>query len=420
MHRGLKNTNLNKLMQRILFTLGILLIYVIGRNIPLPLIDVAQSTESMPNAQFFSTISLATGGDISNMSLFVLGLGPYMSTMILWRFITLGDYIDEKKIPTATLDKWKNLLTFIIALIQSLGISSNLVFTNDASGLLGEKWVMLAMVSLFSIAGTFLLIWLGGMNAQHGFGNTTIIIVAGMLLSWIQLLKELSLLNIHEMNAGQQMLLGFLSIWVIFIFVMTLFVELSEQRLPLNRVLVNDQYTQNSYLPIKLNPAGGFPIMYALTVMSIPQYLFQALTLVIPGSKILQTLITYFQMQHPVGIFTYAVLVFALGIGFAYVNINPDELVENLQQSGDYISNVPSGKPTYELLSKKIKRMAFVGASWLVIATTIPWIIGYLEPGLSQVTALIGNVVILVTITFTIVQEMETVFLRNRYQSIFK
>lgn len=402
------------LSTRITFTLMILTIFIIGRNIPLPLVNVEQSTNE---SQFFETISMATGGDIANLSIFVLGLGPYMSTMILWRFITLGNFIDERKIPRRTVDRWKNILTLIIAVIQSLGILSNLRFNQQLS-ILNNYWLVLMVTSLFSVAGTFLLIWLGNKNALFGFGNTTIIILAGIILRWFDFLKELFYLDTTMFSENQLRLLLFLGCWVVFIFISSIFVEITEQRLPLHRITISGQFANDSYLPIKLNPAGGLPIMYALTVMSLPQYLFQALTLIIPENEVLQYLMLHLQMNDPLGVIIYSCLIFGLGIGFAYVNISPSNLAENLQKSGDYISNIPSGKPTYNFLSNKIGKMAFVGVAWMVIATAVPWIIGLLDPSLSQVSTLVANVVILVSIAITIIQEIQTVYIRKQYKSI--
>src|SRR5699024_8673506 len=165
--------NQSMLSTRITFTLIILTIFIIGRNIPLPLVDVEQSVN---NSQFFETISMATGGDIANLSIFLLGIGPYMSMMILWRFITLGDFIDERKMPSRIADRWKNILTLIIAIIQSLGILSNVQFNQQIS-FLNNYWLVLMVTCLFSVSGTFFLIWLGNKNALFGFGNTTIIIL---------------------------------------------------------------------------------------------------------------------------------------------------------------------------------------------------------------------------------------------------
>ncbi|MFV8261327.1 accessory Sec system protein translocase subunit SecY2 [Aerococcus urinaeequi] len=406
--------NQSMLSTRITFTLMILTIFIIGRNIPLPLVNVEQSTNE---SQFFETISMATGGDIANLSIFVLGLGPYMSTMILWRFITLGNFIDERKIPRRTVDRWKNILTLIIAVIQSLGILSNLRFNQQLS-ILNNYWLVLMVTSLFSVAGTFLLIWLGNKNALFGFGNTTIIILAGIILRWFDFLKELFYLDTTMFSENQLRLLLFLGCWVVFIFISSIFVEITEQRLPLHRITISGQFANDSYLPIKLNPAGGLPIMYALTVMSLPQYLFQALTLIIPENEVLQYLMLHLQMNDPLGVIIYSCLIFGLGIGFAYVNISPSDLAENLQKSGDYISNIPSGKPTYNFLSNKIGKMAFVGVAWMVIATAVPWIIGLLDPSLSQVSTLVANVVILVSIAITIIQEIQTVYIRKQYKSI--
>lgn len=406
--------NQSMLSTRIAFTLMILTIFITGRNIPLPLVDVEQSINESP---FFETISISTGGDIANLSIFVLGIGPYMSTMIIWRFITLGNFIDERKIPRRIVDRWKNILTLIIAVIQSLGILSNVHFNQQIS-FFGNNWLVLTVTSLFSVAGTFFLIWLGNKNALFGFGNTTIIILAGIILRWFDFLKELFYIDITIFSEIQLQFLLFLGIWVVFIFITSIFVELSEQRLPLHRITISGQFANDSYLPIKLNPAGGLPIMYALTVMSLPQYLFQALTLIIPDNEVLQYLILHLQMSDPFGVMIYACLIFGLGIGFAYINISPSDLAESLQKSGDYISNIPSGKPTYNYLTKKIGRMAFVGATWLATATVVPWIIGLLEPSLSQVSTLVANVVILVSIAVTIIQEIQTVYIRKQYKSI--
>lgn len=246
--------HLSLLQEKILFTALILIILIIGKTLPLPLVDLATFNEQIQADDFLSVALSVTGGDLERVSLFTLGIGPYMSTMIIWRFIAMSKWYKKLKVPVKRETIYRNLLTLVIGIIQALSLVLSYPLIDKAS--LTEGWSRLILI-IFLLAGTFYLIWLGNKNSQYGIGGPTIIILSNMLLRIPRNFGGLRTYFTGVASQTELYLLAFILFFSVFTMLTTVLMERGERRIPLNRVMINNDFAEKSYLPIKANPSGG-------------------------------------------------------------------------------------------------------------------------------------------------------------------
>ncbi|MCY3048642.1 accessory Sec system protein translocase subunit SecY2 [Aerococcus urinae] len=407
------------LYKKLLFTAIILIVYIIGRSIPLPLVDWQAIQQSPSGNDFLSLALSATGGSFEQASLLSLGLGPYMSTMIIWRFISMFKWYKALKVPPRLDNYYRNLLTLILALVQAITLAVTYPLTPLQGTIMSSDFMAYGTIILALVAGTFFTIWLGGRNQEAGIGGQTIIILANMLLRMPSNFAALRIFLIYRASFIEQVLLISVSVFALMTAFTTIVMDRAELRIPINRVMINNNFTEKSYLPIKLNPSGGMAIMYAMTLALLPRYIIDLILIFFPNLDLLRNLQYQLSMTQPLGAFLYVLLIIALSLGFAFVNVDPEQLSENLQKSGDYIDGINPGKPTEKFLRGKILNMAIIGAIYMTAVVGFPMSLGVIFPEYSQWLNLPGSIVILVALFLNIIDEIRALRIRNQYRPLF-
>ncbi|MCK1226839.1 accessory Sec system protein translocase subunit SecY2 [Streptococcus uberis] len=402
------------LKKKVLFTSIIILVYLLGRHIPLPLVDVEASSFGGVNRDLLNIASLVSGGDFSRVSLFTLGLGPWMSTMILWGFFSTSKRLNLEKMSMIVADRWKKIIMVIISIIQTLGILSFMRF---------QTWLLpfdrigfLIPVTFITITGCFVIMWLANLNMLFGIGSSSIIILVGMVSSLPVRLTD-ALKKDHHLNSHwwvYAIIVGF----ALLALVVTIFLERAEYRIPLERVMIHNDFARKSYIPVKMNVAGGMAIMYGMTLLVLPQYLFSGLQMLYPDNKLLSSLISNLVLTKLMGLSVYLVILFLLTIGFALVNVKPDKVTENLQQMGDYIHGLKPGKPTFKYLNRTVKQVGLLGGFYTCLIIGIPLLLGYFFKIDSTISTMPGTILILSTLLFTIFEQVDMLKLSKQYQNI--
>lgn len=415
----IKRMKLSKRTKRMLMMLLIVAVYIWGRNVPLPFIQMTTPEEQPKAVSIFNIALDVTGGDLTQFSIFSLGLSPWMSTMILWRFFTMGSNWDEKKFTTRTLDSWRYLITFVIATIQSIGILPLLELQTKTINFWG--WVINTklILVLFTVAGCFYLIWLANMNSKYGIGNMTIFILAGMLIKWPQGLYQFFFES--EVFESEFILPGSISIFVIMlvIVILTIIIEKSEYRITIKRILLNSRLSEQSYIPIKLNPAGGMPIMYAMTLMALPRYLLQAVNGLFPDVTYINQLNDRLSLTDPLGVSMYIVMLVLLTVGFSFVNINPDELAKTLKESSDYLLNIRPGMETQRFLNRKVFQISLIAGLYIGLVAGLPMFLAVVNDSWSFLASTPGMIIIIVSLILSVNEEIIGYGIGQQYQSLF-
>ncbi|KAA9298702.1 accessory Sec system protein translocase subunit SecY2 [Aerococcus tenax] len=409
--------NLSLFQQKILFTALILFILVIGKTLPLPLVDLQALRAQNQMDDFLSVALSVTGGDMQRASLFSLGIGPYMSTMIIWRFVSMSKWYKKLKIPMKKENIYRNVLTLFIGAIQALSMVVTFPLMRETSL---PDWFMQLAIMIFLLGGSFYLIWLGNKNTEFGIGGPTVIILSNMLLRIPRNFSAIQTYARGVLSREEIYLLIFTGLFAAFTALTTILMEKGERRIPLNRVMINNDFAEKSYLPIKVNPSGGMAIMYAVTLTALPRYILQLILNFNPGADWARNLMANLGMTQPLGVGIYLVIIIFLSLGFAFVNTDPEELAENLQKSGDYISGVNPGKPTEDYLRKTIFNMAIIGTTYMTFVVGVPALLGLIYPEYASTLRLSSSILILFSLSLGILEEIKALRIREKYKGIFE
>ncbi|MGL5900770.1 MAG: accessory Sec system protein translocase subunit SecY2 [Lactobacillaceae bacterium] len=418
--KGKNIDNIHLLQKKILWTGLIIFIFLIGRNILIPGVNVKQLVNFFNNQYLLQTVSGATGGDLSRMSLFALGLGPWMSALILWRVLALIRGFDFKKIPSERAYLYKIILAIVIGFIQSIAIVNNVEISKKISVFGHTEFGSILTISLIMVIGAVFLIWLSTMNEILGIGGPTILILASMIINWPENISMYFIENFRSgINNTAVIKTLVIAIGILFLVLLTVSFQQAQRKIPIRKIMINNDFYHKSYLPIQINPAGGMPLMYSMTLLVLPQYILQAVNYWMPNNNIVMYLIMNTTVTQPIGVTLYIIILFVLSIGFAFININPDQISEDLQQSGDYIDNVKPGEETRSYLTKIVFRLSSVGAIYMIAVAGCPLYFGGIDQQYTQYALTAGSVVILVSLIVNINDQITALLTKNNYSSLF-
>ena len=426
--RILNALKIEELRQRFLFTLFILLIFRLGAHVPLPGIDREALGEIFDLQvgtilNFFNTFS---GGALRNFSIFALGIIPYISASIIVQIMTAVFPLFEKLASEGELGRRKiasytRYLTIFLSIIQSIGIISGLsnitsssgspvVNTNIGSGL----FTFISVITLTT--GTAFVMWMGEKINERGFGNGMSLIIFTGILSSVPgtILQSFRLLEVGELAL-------FTVIFVVCIIIAVIggivYVETALRKIPIQyarRMRGNRMYGgQNTFLPLKINPSGVIPPIFASSILAFPASL--AAFVQTPWVQSLGEQLTPGRLLYNI-IFVFFIFFFC----FFYTSIqfNPIKISENLKEQGGFVPGVRPGKKTAEYLNLVLSRLIFGGAIYLSIICIIPSV---LYNSLSIPFFFGGTAVLIVVgVALDLSNQMETFLVNQNYDSLLK
>ncbi|MGK4166295.1 accessory Sec system protein translocase subunit SecY2 [Ligilactobacillus salivarius] len=371
-----KDTLINFFVPKFLWTMFILITYMIGSAIPIPLGGTMAEAKSNYVLQLASN---ATGGDISNLTLLSLGLGPWMSSMIIWQVLVMIKPLGLGSLSERESGYLRNILILFLSIVQSIGIVLGFKMNVDYETKVG--------VVIMLIAGGFLTVWLAYLNAAKGVGGSMLIMLFKMITGVEQQLGETFKMLSKISNGKWIMVLVALAILILVI--MSVIMERSEYRIPVTRVMINNDLNKDSYIPIKVNNGGGMAIMFAMSLFMIVNYLLQIIAHHFPVG-FLKTFAKGVSMYSFAGATLYVIVLFALAIMFGFVNIDAGQIAEGLRNSGDYIKNVKPGKDTKRYLTKYVAFFSIVGSIYITLVAGGPLYIGAIQPKYARVVMIPG------------------------------
>jgi len=359
-------------------------------------------------AAFLAFSTSITGGNLRSLSLFSVGLSPWMSAMILWQMFSMSKKLGLGSLPLEVQDRRKMILTFIIALIQSLAITLNLPIQSDLN-----YGLVLALNVLLLISGTFFLVWLSDLNSLFGVGGSLVILMSSMVSS----MPENILKSIKELQVGPLLIVALLMLSVVFLAI-AVRVQRARYRILVNKIMIHNRFQRYSYLDILLNPAGGMPFMYAISLVSIPQYSLLLLQMVLPKESWIGEWISRFAIGQPIWVFTYIVVLFILGIAFAFVNMNSEEIAERMKKSGEYIYGVYPGEETSRFINRLVLRFSIIGGIFNVLMAGTPMLFVLSDENLLRIAMIPGLFLMFGGMIFTIKDEMKALRLNETYKPL--
>ncbi|MTB64877.1 accessory Sec system protein translocase subunit SecY2 [Streptococcus sp. zg-86] len=394
------------LVKKILFSLWISIVFLMGRYIPLPHVDMSQV--SLVADSSLEVASALSGGSLANIGLFSLGLGPWMYSTVLNRVCTLGR---KRQVGGNTQQRKQLLVMLLVAMIQGLGIALTLTYVEHS---IFNSIQLIAMTTLLLVAGSFVLTWLGNLNVTYGVGGSTLIMFLGMIVSQFRAVP----IFVDVLAGPKAMYALFILVWTLLSIYVTVVFEKAEYRIPIERVSINSEMVKKAYLPIRVNPSNGMPIMYAYTFLALPQYFLMVLSYLLKDTSLLQYGV-YFTTRNEIGIGIYLLLVLLLSYSFAFVNLDPLSISKEFRASGDYIKNVRSGKPTQLYLTDYIRFFGIFSGIIMGILLSTPLILFLSEQELQTITPLSGIFMMMTGMVLMIREEVFTSRLRRQYTELF-
>ncbi len=366
-----------QLRRQILFVLGALVLFRLGASIPVPGVDVARLEGFLANNQFFGLLNIFSGGGLSNLSIMMLGVGPFITASIIMQLLTMifpklkEMYHEEGEAGRMKIAQYSRLMTIPLAILQGFGL---LVLLRN-QGVLVQLSLFDQLVSVIVVAaGSILLMWIGELINEFGIGNGVSLIIFAGIVAGIPAALGQALFTFEA--AKLPLYIAFVVVAAIIIAGVVVITE-AERPIPVSyakRVRGNRLYGGiSTYLPIRVNQAGVIPIIFALSILLMPQMVLNFLTNV--DNQWIQSVSNFLNtfLQNP---WIYAVLYFVLVFLFTYfytaVTFDPQAISTNLQKSGAFVPGIRPGGTTADYLSKIITRLTLVGAVFLGVIAVLP------------------------------------------------
>ncbi|MBI4121126.1 MAG: preprotein translocase subunit SecY [Parcubacteria group bacterium] len=407
------------LRRRILFVLGALVIFRILAVVPIPGIDPVRLSEFLSNNQFFGLLNIFSGGGLSNLSIVMLGVTPYITASIIMQLLTVMSaklkalYHEEGEAGRKRFMQYSRLIMVPLAVIQGVGLILILSRQGVVESLGGFD--LLTNVIVIT-AGSVLLMWLGELISEFGIGNgVSLIIFAGIVAALPATVQQL----IFTFDVAQiPVYLGFLTAAIIIVAGIIWITE-AERPIPVSyakRVRGGRMYGGiQTYLPLRLNQAGGIPIIFALSILLFPQMIVNFLvgvdnTAVLAVGRMLQA---FFNNTVLYAAF-YFFLVFFFTYFYTAVTFDPHSIATNLQKNGAFIPGVRPGNTTADYIAAILTRITLVGALFLGTVAVLPVVM----QGITGITAFaIGgtSVLIVVAVLLDLVKKIDAQIAMREY-----
>ncbi len=389
------------LRRRIIFVLLALFVFRLFAAIPIPGVDAMQLNRFLSSNQFFGILNIFSGGGLSNLSIIMLGVGPYITSSIIMQLLTIMVpalkrlYHEEGEAGRKKFSQYSRLLTVPLAAIQGyslLAILENQSIITDLT--MFDRITNLIIV----IAGSMLLMWIGELISEFGIGNgVSMIIFAGIVAALPTEINQL----IFTFDVSQIPLYAMFIVVGALIIAGVVVVTEAERPIPVTyakRMRGMKMYGGGStYLPLRVNQAGVIPIIFALSILMFPQMIgsFLANSSNLNVLKISQTLVSFSQTSLLYGILYFA-LVFLFTYFYTAVTFDPEALSTNLQKNGAFIPGIRPGQSTSSYISKVLSRITLLGAIFLGFIAVLPLIMR----GVTGITAIaLGGTALLIAVS---------------------
>lgn len=375
---------------KLLFTALVLLIYLLGKNLPLYGIDLSAYTNQTLDTQ--ALLIQAISGDIYRRSVFALGISPYMMASILVQMVVACRNADAKaRISPRKKNRITLELTLIFALGQAVFHVRDLTFA-----VTGWQMLLAQVVSVVEMmAGAMIILWLSEQNKKYGVGGQTALIFVNIMDGIAALLMK---------GTPDSLVIPLLVSLVVIVLMVVL--ENAEKRIPVQRISIHNIYADKNYLAIKLNPIGIMPVMFSTAFFMLPQLMVNGLDWLFPGQRIIIWWKENLVLGRPLGVVMYIVILYGLTIVFSRVFLNPTETTEQFLKSGDSLVGIHAGRDTKRYLSRNITRFSLFSATAFSLCLSVPMVMqmkGYMD---SSLTALPTSIMMLTGIWSNLYREV--------------
>jgi len=418
-----------ELKKRLWFTLGALIIYRLGTWIPIPGVDpqILQDIFSQQGGGIFAVFDMFAGGAFSRMTIFALNIMPYISASIIMQLLTavmptLEALKKEGEAGRKKINQYTRYGTVLLAVFQSYGIAVGLESATGSGGSAvidpGMFFRLTTVVTLTS--GTIFLMWLGEQITQRGVGNgISLIIFAGIVANLPLALVQV--LELGRTGVLSALLIVALLVGAVAVIALIVYVERAQRRIVVQypkRQVGNKMFGgEASHLPLKLNPSGVIPVIFASSLLLLPATAagFSGGG----GPEWLSWVTIYLGQGQPLYLGIYAAMIIFFAFFYTGIVFNPDDTADNLKKHGGFVPGIRPGKNTAEYLRHIIMRLSTVGAIYLALVALMPELLRIQNPALPFYFG--GtSLLIVVTVTMDTVGQIHAHLLAHQYEGLIK
>ena len=410
------------LRNKIFYTLGLLVIFRLAAQIPIPSVDAEALKQVFEGNQFLGLLDVFSGGGLRNFSIVAMGVAPYITATIIMQL--LGMIIpaleklqkEEGEEGRRKINQYTRYLAVPMAILQSYGMIR--LLSSKAPGILGELDLFTWVTTIVSLtAGTMFLMWIGELITENGIGNGISLIIFAGIVSQVPRTIQETIINFNPAELMNLILFGVIAVVVI---AGVVFITEGQRNIPISyarRVRGNKMYGgAATHLPLRVNQAGVIPIIFAISVMLLPGMMANFFV----GSSVewlanfANKLVEIFNNQ-----LFYAGLYFILVILFTYfytsVTFDPKNIAINIQRQGGFIPGIRPGENTAEYLHKTMNRVTLVGAIFLGVVAILPYLI---QPITKNPSLVLGGTGLLIVVSVVIetVKQVESQMVMRDYE----
>ena len=369
------------LRKRVMFTLAMLAVYRLGGHLPIPGVDSNRFQEFIQQNQgtVFGFFDLFSGGTFRRLTIFALGIMPYITSSIILQLLTvvvptLEKLQKEGELGRRKITQWTRYLTVILAIVQSFGIAS--LLQSSQQGFVTTPGVGFVLMTILTLTtGTAFIMWLGEQITERGIGNgMSLIIFTGIVVNLPSAIVEI----VRKVQTGDWPLIQVAIIIVMMVAVVgfIVLVERGERRIPVQyakRVIGRKMLGgQSTHMPLKVNAGGVIPVIFASSLLAFPLTALQIDF--VKNSPVLSGMLTAISGASPLYYLLYTLLIIFFCFFYVSIIFNPNEAADNMRKYGGFIPGIRPGKNTADYMNKILTRITVVGGLYLSILSLLPQI----------------------------------------------
>ncbi len=420
-------------MLRIAFTLLILLCVRLLANTTIPLVEVGQLSKVIQESDYFAILNSFSGRSLQNLSIMSLGITPYITASIGVQLLQmvipkLKEFSEQGETGKQKLNKVTRYLAIGLAFIQALalimGLSTrgSLIRASIDGAIVDQyRYLFYIYMALVMSAGTALAMWFASIITKHGVGNgSSMLIVAGIVTS-LPIMGS-TLYSKYILGAEN----GWSYVWFAVIILLyfgilfgVVYMQIAERKIPIQ--YANRQGKSDSHIPMKLNVGGVIPVIFAQTIMSIPLSIVGATN---ASGGLSAWFTNIFSTSEPIGFILYVLLIVVFAFFYAFLQIHPQKMSDNLSKSNSYIPGVRPGIDTQDYIASLLFKITVIGTLYLVILAVIPLltstIFNFTSTEASAIRLGGTSLLIIVGVAIQTTEQVETDSAQNEYGSIFR